>query len=109
MAECVRRRQDDDRAARSPDPSLRYRRDRQRQLALQEPLRRSNNPRSRRLRNTCQLRRRERYRQDPPLKGVKIGRRCGVNFARRLTLTTPELIWPETLTACSQRKSTCPP
>ena len=28
---------DDDRAARSPDPSLRHRRDRQRELALQEP------------------------------------------------------------------------
>ena len=84
--ERVRRRQDDHRAARSPDPPLRHRRDRQRQLALQEPRRRSRtNPRSRRLRNPDQLRRRERYRQNPPLKGVKIGRRYGVKFGRRLT------------------------
>ncbi len=34
MAQCLRRRQDDYRAARSPHPSLRYRRDRQRELAL---------------------------------------------------------------------------
>jgi len=32
-------------------------------------------PRSRRLRNPDQLRRRERYRQNSSLKGVKIGRR----------------------------------
>ena len=38
MAERLRRRQDDDRAARSPDPSLRNHRDRQRELALQAPL-----------------------------------------------------------------------
>ena len=37
MAERLRRRQDDDRAARSPDPSLRHHRNRQRELALQEP------------------------------------------------------------------------
>ena len=37
MAERVRRSQDDHRAARSPHPSLRHRRDRQRELALQEP------------------------------------------------------------------------
>ena len=61
MAERVRRRQDDHRAARSADPPLRHRRDRQRQLALQEPSRRSHvNPRSPRLRNPDQLRRGER-------------------------------------------------
>jgi hypothetical protein len=61
----------DDRAARSPHPPLRYHRDRQRQLALQEPSRRSTaNPRSRRLRNPDQLRRRERYRQNPSAAGV---------------------------------------
>src|ERR1700730_2976941 len=43
------------------------------------------NARSRRLRNPEQLRRRERYRQSTPLKGVKIGRRSGVKFERRLT------------------------
>ena len=37
MAERVRRSQNDDRAARPPDPSLRHRRNRQRKLALQEP------------------------------------------------------------------------
>ena len=37
MAERFRRRQDDDRPARPPDASLRHRRDRQRELALQEP------------------------------------------------------------------------
>jgi hypothetical protein len=62
---------DGDRAARSPHPSLRHHRNRKRQLALQEPWRRSpNNPRSRRLRNPNQLRRRERYRPDV-LKGEK--------------------------------------
>src|SRR5258708_26741687 len=33
----VRRRQDDHRHARSPDPPLRYHRDRQHQLAIQKP------------------------------------------------------------------------
>jgi hypothetical protein len=37
LAERIRRREDDDRAARSLDPSLRNRRDRQRVLALQKP------------------------------------------------------------------------
>ena len=37
MAERLRRRQDDHGAARPPHPSLRHRRDRQRELALQEP------------------------------------------------------------------------
>src|SRR5215467_13378241 len=36
-------------------------------------------PCSRRLRNPDQLRRRERYRQNSSLKGVKIGRRSGVH------------------------------
>src|SRR5438270_8230152 len=48
--------------------------------ALQKPRRRSRNPRSPRLRNPGQLRRGERYRQNPPLKGGKIGRRSGVKF-----------------------------
>ncbi|MET4218278.1 hypothetical protein ABIB00_003496, partial [Bradyrhizobium sp. LB14.3] len=38
-----------------------------------------------RLRNPDQLRRCERYHQNPPLEGVKIGRRYGVKFERRLT------------------------
>ena len=37
LAERIRRREDDDRTARSADPSLRNRRDRQRVLALQKP------------------------------------------------------------------------
>src|SRR6266436_3004296 len=85
MAQRVRRRQDDHRAARPPDSPLRHRREWQRQLALQKPRRRSHSPRSPRLRNPGQLRRGERYRQNPPLKGVKIGRRYGVKFERRLT------------------------
>src|ERR1700681_3849761 len=85
MAQRVRRRQDDDRAARPPDPPLRHRRDRQRELALQKPRRRSRSPRSHRLRNPDQLRRRERYRQNPSPKGVKIGRRSGAKIERRLT------------------------
>src|ERR1700685_3159929 len=89
MAQRVRRRQDDDRAARPPDPPLRHRRDRQRQLALQKPRRRSRGPRSPRPRNPGQLRRGERYRQATPLKGVKIGRRYGVKFERRLTVNVP--------------------
>src|SRR5712691_5861671 len=85
MAQRVRRRQDDHRAARPSDSPLRHRREWQRQLALQKPRRRSHSPRSPRLRNPGQLRRGERYRQNPPLKGVKIGRRYGVKFERRLT------------------------
>src|SRR5712671_7234529 len=54
-------------------------------MAIQKPRRRSRNPRSSRLRNPGQLRRDERYRQNPSLKGVKIGRRYGVKFASRLT------------------------
>ena len=86
-------RQDDDRAARSPDPPLRYHRDRQRQLALQEPSRRSpDNPRSRRLRNPDQLRRRERYRPNPSLKGVKIGRRSGVSANCLIAVLRPVVL-----------------
>jgi hypothetical protein len=63
MAERLQRCQDDHCAARSSDPPLRHHRDRKRQVALQKPNRRSHhNPRSRRLRNPDQLRRRERYR-----------------------------------------------
>ena len=48
MAHRVRRRQDDHRAARPPHPPLRHRRDRQRELAVQEPrlIVRSPNPSS---------------------------------------------------------------
>src|ERR1700710_1369152 len=88
MAQRVRRRQDDHRAARPTDSPLRHRREWQRQLALQKPRRRSSSPRSPRLRNPGQLRRSERYRQNPPLKGVKIGRRYGVKFERQLTKVT---------------------
>ncbi|MGY4448952.1 hypothetical protein ACVWZR_003612 [Bradyrhizobium sp. i1.3.1] len=73
MAERVRRRQNDHRATRPIDPSLRHRRDRQRQLAIQKPRRCSNNPRSRRLRNPDQLRRPERYQKSTPIKGVPFG------------------------------------
>ncbi|MEY9605802.1 hypothetical protein ABIF74_010494 [Bradyrhizobium japonicum] len=75
MAERVRRCQNDHRATRPIDPSLRHRRDRQRQLAIQKPRRCSNNPRSRRLRNPDQLRRPERYQQSTPIKGVPFGGR----------------------------------
>ncbi|MEY9526460.1 hypothetical protein ABIF70_007601 [Bradyrhizobium japonicum] len=71
----VRRCQNDHRATRPIDPSLRHRRDRQRQLAIQKPRRCSNNPRSRRLRNPDQLRRPERYQQSTPIKGVPFGGR----------------------------------
>src|SRR5215204_4111839 len=84
MAQRVRRRQDDNRTPRSADPPLRHRRNWKRQLALQEPSRRSRaNPRSRRLRNPDQLRRRERYLPKPPLEGVKIGRRLGAHCLTR--------------------------
>src|SRR5262245_55685704 len=73
--------------ARSLDPPLRHHRDRQRQLALQKPRRRSSpRPRSRRLRNPSQLRRRERYRQNPPLKGVPFACRSGGPVQCRLTV-----------------------
>jgi hypothetical protein len=57
VALSLRRRQDDHRAPRSAHPSLRYRRDRQRQLALQEPRLSLTARRSTRLRNPDQLRR----------------------------------------------------
>lgn len=69
----VRQCQNDHRATRPIDPSLRHRRDRHRQLAIQKPRRCSNNPRSRRLRNPDQLRRPERYQQSTPIKGVPFG------------------------------------
>src|ERR1700730_6246968 len=91
MAQRVRRRQDDDRAARPPDSPLRHRRDRQRQLALQKPRRRSRNPRSSHLRNPGQLRRDERYRQNPPLKGVKMERRLTEDGSNAPRL--PKRLW----------------
>src|SRR5215831_18191080 len=53
-------------------------------IEYQEPRRRSaHNPRSRRLRNPDQLRRRERYRPDSwPKGGVKIGRRLTISTDR---------------------------
>jgi hypothetical protein len=52
------------------------------------------------LRNSDQLRRRERYRQNASPEGVKIGRRPGVKCGRRLTrLSSPK-------TALSQSRST---
>src|SRR5216684_1681050 len=110
MAQRVRRRQDDHRAARPSDSPLRHRREWQRQLALQKPRRRSHSPRSPRLRNPGQLRRGERYRQNPPLKGVKFERRLTLNveiqavnflpradigFQVKKTDFTPGLIAPE--------------
>ena len=63
MADRLRRRQDDHGAARSPYPPLRHRRDRQRELALQEPRAEAGSgPRSPRLRNPTSSRRGERYR-----------------------------------------------
>jgi hypothetical protein len=56
------------------------------QRIVGEPRQRSpDNPRSRRLRNPDQLRRRERYRPNPSFKRVKIGRRSRVKFGSRLT------------------------
>src|SRR6266568_6078022 len=104
MAERLRRRQDDDCAARSADPSLRNHRDRKRELALQAPrlsrctapacpggqtgtsraaLRRTRGghsaPRGSLLFATgTSLNRRPR--------GVTIGRRSGVKLQRRLTV-----------------------
>src|SRR5262245_43661533 len=87
MAECVRRRKNDDGVARPPNPPLRYRRDQKRQLALQEPRQRSrfNNPRPRHLRNPDQLRRRKRLSLKAKNKGVPFGCRSGVPIGRRLT------------------------
>ena len=74
MAERVRRRQDDDRAARPPDPSLRHRRDRQRQLALQKPRRRSNTTRARAVSATpTSSDGASATGQNPPFKGVPFG------------------------------------
>src|SRR6266699_1604663 len=110
MAQRVRRRQDDDCAARSADPSLRNHRDRKRELALQAPrlsrctapacpggqtgtpraaLRRTRGghsaPRGSLLFATgTSLNRRPR--------GVTIGRRSGVKLQRRLTLFTRAVV-----------------
>ena len=55
---------------------------------FKKPNRRSRDyPRSRRLRNPDQLRRRERYHQNTSIKGVPFGRRSGVPFQCRLTKT----------------------
>jgi len=88
MAERLQWCQDDDRAARSPDPPLRHHRNWKWELALQKPSRRSRpNPRSRRLRNPDQLRRREHYHPSSSLKRVKIGRRSWVKFGSLLTIS----------------------
>src|SRR6266700_1779384 len=103
MAQRVRRRQDDDCAARSADPSLRNHRDRKRELALQAPrlsrctapacpggqtgtsraaLRRTRGghsaPRGSLLFATGTS-------LNPRPRGVTIGRRSGVKLQRRLT------------------------
>src|SRR6516165_7330805 len=86
MAERLHGRQNDNSLAGPPHSPLRYHRNRKRQLALQEPWRGSpDNPRPRRLRNPDQLRRRERYRPDPSLKGVPFGCKSGVPIGCRLT------------------------
>src|SRR6516165_8648888 len=91
MAERLHGRQNDNSLAGPPHSPLRYHRNRKRQLALQEPWRGSpDNPRSRRLRNPDQLRRRERYRPDPSLKGVPFGCKSGVPIGCRLTLYAAE-------------------
>ena len=68
-----------------------------------KPRRRSRSPRSPRLRNPGQLRRGERYRQNPPLKGVKIGRRYGVKFERRLTGASECSSQPPSKRCCDDR------
>ena len=91
------RPKDDHGAPRSPHPSLRHRRDRERKLALQEPrltlkTQRLTPPRSPRLRNPDQLRRGERYpscasktRRLQPLEWPTFGRRSWPTFRCRLT------------------------
>jgi hypothetical protein len=58
-------------AARSPDPPLRHRRDRQRQLEIQKPRRRSRSPRN------------------PAVQGDQNWTPYGVKFERRLTAVMP--------------------
>ena len=75
----LRRPQDDHRAARPPDPSLRDHRDRQRELALQEPLL---------TRQAVPAARLPRWVNRHPPRGYRDNLRRatqGVNFARRLT------------------------
>ena len=110
MAERLWRPKDDDRAARSPHPSLRHRRDRQRKLALQEPrlsderLCASSDPRSPRLRNPGQLRRGERCRPSRHHQGGTFERRSGVKVRRRLTLRGTEMPPTNGSTSADQQK-----
>ena len=100
----LRRRQDDHRAARPAHPSLRDHRDRQRVLALQEPLSKLK-PES--LTNAPD--RAAQPRPAPPgraltvvhYKGVNIGRRSGVNFPRRLTQAELEQLRGIGIQCCS--------
>ena len=105
------RRQDDDRAPRPPHPPLRDRRDRQRELALQEPsltphqqagatITPSEQPRSPRpgwIGAQTVVRD----------KGVNIGRRSGVNVRRRLTFKKARVAvarsLPSSSTPCGRR------
>src|SRR6266700_3543605 len=104
MAERLRRRQDDDCAARSADPSLRNHRDRKRELALQAPrLSRCTAPAcpGGQTGTSRAALRRTRGGHSAPRgsllfatgtslnlrpRGVTIGRRSGVKLQRRLTL-----------------------
>src|SRR5271170_4141712 len=82
MADRLRRSQDDDGAARPPHSPLRYRRDRQRKLALQEP--RLNSPRSPRCATPTSSAGASAT-AHALQQGVNFGRRSGVSFESRLT------------------------
>ena len=113
MALRLRRPQDDHSAARPPDPPLRDHRDRQRELALQEPLlTRQAVPAARLPRwvnpylpRGFAPRTARRYTKPlgspllttgttsaVPLRGVNIARRLGVNFGRRLDIVLSGMI-----------------
>ena len=89
MADRLRRRQDDHGAARSPHPPLRHRRDRQRELALQEPRLKRAGDRARPGSATRPAHAGASATEAPvqaAKRGVKVGRRSGVKFEGRLTL-----------------------
>ena len=107
MAERFWRSLDDHSAAGPPDPPLRHRRDRQRQMALQEPrltpapslppglapMGPQAPPRAAASASQRALRGARvppmDYRHKPTLRGVNIGRRSRVNIQRRLTNKSP--------------------
>ena len=94
----VRRSEDDDRAARSPHPSLRHRRDRQRKLALQEPRLKLDTtaPNRPTLAPAAQPRPAPPGRALPSVprhkSGVNFRRRSGVKIGRRLTARSRPVI-----------------